>query len=138
MCHQVLQLGWSIFFNPWYLDRLIIAYDNLWTFCAMCTVFWTDRVGRLSRLGDGSVVHCSVVHDVVLRFGMYVISQLRFAGKFFHGKLPRIAARSGEEAIKLYVRAADLGCSQAHFKLGDIYHEGGDMKKAKFHFPPSS
>ena len=39
-----------------------------------------------------------------------------------------------EKAIKLYVRAADLGCSQAHFKLGDIYHEGGDMKKAKFHF----
>ena len=35
-----------------------------------------------------------------------------------------------EKAIKLYVRAADLGCSQAHFKLGDIYHEGGDMKKA--------
>ena len=88
MCHQVLQLGWSIFFNPWHLYRLIAAYDNLWTFCAMCTVFWTDRVGRLGRLGDGSVVHCSVVHDVVLRFGMYVISQLRFAGKFFHGKLP--------------------------------------------------
>ena len=55
----------------------------------------------------------------------------------FSWKIPTYDTRSlqdREKAIKLYVRAADLGCSQAHFKLGDIYHEGGDMKKAKFHF----
>jgi TPR repeat protein len=38
------------------------------------------------------------------------------------------------KAIELYARAADLGCSKAHDQLGDIYHQGGDMKKAKFHF----
>jgi TPR repeat protein len=36
--------------------------------------------------------------------------------------------------MELYVRAANLGYSQAHHQLADIYHEGGDMKKAKFHF----
>ena len=36
-------------------------------------------------------------------------------------------------AMELYGRAAELGCSQAHHQLADIYHEGGDMKKAKFH-----
>jgi TPR repeat protein len=36
-------------------------------------------------------------------------------------------------AIELYARAAELGCIKAHSCLGDIYHEGGDLKKAKFH-----
>jgi TPR repeat protein len=38
------------------------------------------------------------------------------------------------KATELYTRAAKLGCSEAHYNLGNIYHEGGDMKKAKFHF----
>ena len=38
------------------------------------------------------------------------------------------------KAVELYTRAADLGCSKAHNELGGIYNEGGDMKKAKFHF----
>ena len=25
-------------------------------------------------------------------------------------------------------------CSSAHHNLGDIYYEGGDLKKAKFHY----
>jgi tetratricopeptide (TPR) repeat protein len=37
------------------------------------------------------------------------------------------------KAIELYARAAELGSSQAHFFLGNICHEGGDLKKAKFH-----
>jgi TPR repeat protein len=38
------------------------------------------------------------------------------------------------KAMELYARAADLGSSRAHNNLGVIYHEGGDLKKAKFHF----
>jgi TPR repeat protein len=34
---------------------------------------------------------------------------------------------------ELWIRAADLGCSQAHYRLGDVYFKGGDSKKAKFH-----
>jgi TPR repeat protein len=38
------------------------------------------------------------------------------------------------KAIELYARASDLGCSKAHNFLGSIHYQGGDMKKAKFHF----
>ena len=34
---------------------------------------------------------------------------------------------------ELYTRAADLGCSKAHIFLAELYHEVGNMKKAKFH-----
>ena len=37
------------------------------------------------------------------------------------------------KAIELYARAANLGDKEAHNNLAGIYHEGGDMKKAKFH-----
>jgi len=37
------------------------------------------------------------------------------------------------KAMELFTKSAVLGCSEAHCKLGGIYHEGGDMKKAKFH-----
>jgi TPR repeat protein len=39
------------------------------------------------------------------------------------------------KAIELYARSAELGCSKAHHnQLGGIYDEGGNLKKAKFHF----
>ena len=38
------------------------------------------------------------------------------------------------KAMELFTKAAELGCSKAHYCLGTIYHEGGNMKKAKFHF----
>jgi tetratricopeptide (TPR) repeat protein len=37
-------------------------------------------------------------------------------------------------ALKLLTKSADLGFSQAHCHLGDIYREEGNMKKAKFHY----
>jgi TPR repeat protein len=37
------------------------------------------------------------------------------------------------KAIEHCVRAADLGFSKAHSNLA-VYHQGGNMKKAKFHF----
>ena len=38
------------------------------------------------------------------------------------------------KSTELYTRAADLGYSKAHSNLGVFYyHEGGDLKKAKFH-----
>ena len=37
------------------------------------------------------------------------------------------------KTIELYVRAAELGSSKAYGHLGNIYREGGNMKKAKFH-----
>ena len=31
-------------------------------------------------------------------------------------------------------KAAKLGSRDAHYQLGNAYHEGGDLKKSKFHF----
>jgi TPR repeat protein len=38
------------------------------------------------------------------------------------------------KAIELWKQAAKLGSSGAHFQLGGIYDNGGDSKKAKFHY----
>jgi TPR repeat protein len=37
------------------------------------------------------------------------------------------------KAMELYTRAAELGCRKAHSFLGKLYHEGGYLKKARFH-----
>jgi len=39
-----------------------------------------------------------------------------------------------EKALELWKQAAELGSSKAHYRLGRIYDEGGDMKKVKFHY----
>ena len=38
------------------------------------------------------------------------------------------------KAIELHARSAELGSSGAHAQLGSIYNQGGDLKKAKFHY----
>jgi TPR repeat protein len=38
------------------------------------------------------------------------------------------------KAMELYVRVANLGYKMAHNNLGGIYHDGGNLKKAKFQF----
>jgi TPR repeat protein len=38
------------------------------------------------------------------------------------------------KAMELYAKSAELGCSMAHNQLGGIYDEGGNLKKAKFHW----
>ena len=38
------------------------------------------------------------------------------------------------KAVELMTKAAELGCSIAHYNLGRHYDEGGDLKKAKFHY----
>ena len=38
------------------------------------------------------------------------------------------------KAMELYARAADLGCSKGLSYLANIYHEEGNLKKAKFHY----
>jgi TPR repeat protein len=38
------------------------------------------------------------------------------------------------KAIELFNKSAELGFSKAHSHLANIYHKGGDINKAKFHF----
>jgi TPR repeat protein len=37
------------------------------------------------------------------------------------------------KAMDLFTKAAELGCSKANDQFAEIYHEGGNLKKAKFH-----
>jgi TPR repeat protein len=39
-----------------------------------------------------------------------------------------------ERAMELWKQAAEFGSSKAHYELGDEYRQGGDVKKAKFHY----
>jgi TPR repeat protein len=38
------------------------------------------------------------------------------------------------KAIKLFTKSAELGFIEAHYQLGSIYENGGDLKKAKLHY----
>ena len=60
------------------------------------------------------------------------VSICMLAGSYHHGF--NGFQQDHAKAKELYTRAADLGCNDAHSSLGDIYHEGGDMKKTKFHW----
>ena len=42
--------------------------------------------------------------------------------------------RDPEKAIELWKQAVTLGSSQAHYRLDNSYREGGDSKKAQFHY----
>jgi tetratricopeptide (TPR) repeat protein len=59
-------------------------------------------------------------------------SIIYLASHYQHGKGG--LQQDGERAIKLYTRAAELGTHEAHYHLGHIYDERGDLKKAKFHY----
>jgi len=58
---------------------------------------------------------------------MYVLGN-----NYHHGGLGLQQDR--EKAIELWIRAAALGSSKAHFHLGVYYHAEGDSKKSKFHY----
>ena len=53
------------------------------------------------------------------------------ADSYYHGLIG--FQQDQTKAMELYNRATDLGNSQAHHHLANIYHPG-DMKKAKFHY----
>jgi hypothetical protein len=38
------------------------------------------------------------------------------------------------KAMELFTKSAELGSSRAHSHLGKLYHDGGYLKKARFHF----
>jgi TPR repeat protein len=54
------------------------------------------------------------------------------AARYHHGRAD--LQQNLAKAMELYARAVQLGCSKAHCNLGNVYHEGGNLKKAKFHW----
>jgi TPR repeat protein len=45
-----------------------------------------------------------------------------------------VCCKIGQRRWNYGKKAATLGSSDAHYHLGDIYSQGGDLKKTKFHY----
>ena len=60
------------------------------------------------------------------------VSICKVANDYYHGAIGLLQDQA--KAIKLWKQAVKLGSSKSHFHLGIMYHEGGDLKKSKFHY----
>ena len=74
-----------------------------------------------------------IVEDLMKRVeandavAIYLLAQ-----DYYHGQ--NGLHQDEEKAKELYAKAAGLGLSVAHHGLGNIYHKGGNLKKAMFHY----
>jgi hypothetical protein len=73
------------------------------------------------------------VEDMMKRVEANDAASMRLLAGFYQHGLNGLQQDHAKEK-ELYTRAADLGNSEAHYNLGGIYYEGGNMKKAKFHY----
>jgi len=88
--------------------------------CPFCNA---ERIGRTDR---------ELVADIRKRVEANDAGAIwTLAGSYYHGLYGLQQDRT--RAIDLYARAAELGFNKAHYHLGMLYHEGGDLKKDKFH-----
>jgi TPR repeat protein len=53
--------------------------------------------------------------------------------RIYYSGLPGVQ-QDRVKAMELLKKAAELGSSESHFSLGSLYNQGGDLKKAKFHY----
>jgi tetratricopeptide (TPR) repeat protein len=89
--------------------------------CAFC------KTERLSKTDE------EIVEELMKRVSANDAGAIcALASSYVHGQLglPQDRAR----AMELYARAAELKFSKAHYFLGAIYKDGGNLKKAKFHY----
>jgi tetratricopeptide (TPR) repeat protein len=88
--------------------------------CPFCK---SDHVDKTDKDEVAGMMKRVEVNDAVAIYLM--------GNNYYHGKLGLL--RDQERAMELWKQAADLGYNKAHYQLGCIYREGGDLKKAKFH-----
>jgi TPR repeat protein len=60
-------------------------------------------------------------------------ASIRLLANSYHHGLHGIQ-QDHAKAIKLFTKSAELGFIEAHYQLGSIYENGGDLKKAKLHY----
>jgi TPR repeat protein len=89
--------------------------------CPFCN---TDQASKTDEEKVGELMRRVEANDAAL---------ICLLGNCYHNGLNGVQ-QDHTKAIELYARAAELGCSKAHNFLGYIYHEGGNLKKAKFHY----
>jgi TPR repeat protein len=89
--------------------------------CPFCN---SDRAGKTNEKSVEEMMKRVEVNDAG--------ATCQLGNCYHHGNLGLQQDRT--KATELYVKAANLGSIKAHFYLGGVYHEGGDMKKSKFHW----
>jgi TPR repeat protein len=91
---------------------------------AKCPFCNAERLGKTDEEIVAELMKRAEANDAA---SIYVL-----ASSYYKGRVG--LQQDHVKAIELYARAAELGWRHAHCNLAHIYHEGGDMKKAKFHF----
>jgi TPR repeat protein len=89
--------------------------------CAFCN---TDRSNKTEEESNEEIMKRAEANDAA-SICMLAAHYQRGLGGFHQDQA---------KAIELFTKSAELGYSKAHCNLGNIYHEGGDLKKAKFYF----
>ena len=80
----------------------------------------------------GSKSHEEQVKDLMKRVEANDAGAICLLGSYYYHGL-RGYQQDRERAKELLTRSVELGSSKAHGHLGELYEEGGDLKKAKFH-----
>ena len=90
-------------------------------YCPFCN---SDRTGKTNEKSVEEMMKRVEVNDAG--------ATCQLGNCYHHGNLGLQQDRT--KATELYVKAANLGSIKAHFYLGGVYQEGGDLNMAKFHW----
>jgi len=107
--------------------------------CAGCLPYVTPKTGKYHL----KCPYCNSDRDIIIDEELLKdirkrveandpASTLMLAQHYRHGDSGLQQDRA--KATELYTKAAELGSAHAHFFLGQMYVEGGNVKKAKFHY----
>ena len=96
--------------------------------CPFCKA---DTFGKTNEEEIEEIEEIMTRVEVNDAYSIYVLGS-----HYYHGKFGLLQDR--ERARELWKQAAALGSSKAHYNLGSIYREGGDLKKAKIHYEAAS
>ena len=113
-------------------------YYSCWgkRICKGCVYSFTQsgNIGKchFCNADRASKTNEEVVEDVMKRVEANDVASINLLADTYYKGLNGVQ-QDRTSAMELYVRAADLGNTKAHGSLSDIYHEGGGLKKAKFH-----
>jgi TPR repeat protein len=89
--------------------------------CPFCN---SDRADKTDKEMVGEMMKRVDVNDA---FAMHVLGTYYYDGE-------QGLQQDQAKAMQLMVKAAELGDSNSHNRLGDIYQGAGMLKKAKFHY----
>jgi TPR repeat protein len=106
-----------------------ICKGCIYSFCAAgnngkCPFCNSDRADKTNR---------DIAEEIMKRAEANDAASIYLLADYYEHGLNGIQ-QDQTKAIDLYDRAADLGYKKAHNNLACVYHEGGNLKKAKFHW----